>query len=261
MIYENHRDCIAAAEVLGIDDKTVTIAREQLSKLDPVIIGESGQIKEYREESKYGEIGQYNHRHISQLAALSPGQTIHSGTPEWIRAARVTLAERGDKSTGWAMAHRLNAWARAQDGESAFRLYKTLLQTGTLPNLWDTHPPFQIDGNYGGAAGVAEMLLQSAAAADGDVIEPLPALPSQWAAGSYDGLVARGNFVVGCEWENGKLLTMTVTARRGGICRIRYPGIAKAAVTCKGGGKAAPDNDDMVIIAEEGGVYTVSVKP
>ena len=107
MIYENHRDVIAAAEILGIDDEIVRIAKAQLNKLDPIIIGESGQIKEYREEGKYSEIGDPHHRHISHLVALSPGQAINSDTPEWIEAAKATLNMRGDKSTGWAMAHRL----------------------------------------------------------------------------------------------------------------------------------------------------------
>jgi len=257
MIYENHRDCITAAEILGIDDKTVRTAKEQLDKLDPVIVGESGQIKEYREERKYGEIGDPLHRHISQLVALSPGQTINQGTPEWLTAAKVTLTARGDRSTGWAMAHRLNAWARAKDGEHAYLVFQTLLRTGTLNNLWDTHPPFQIDGNYGGTAGVAEMLLQSNSRKSESVIEPLPALPGEWAAGHFDGLVARGNFVVGCEWENGKLRAMTITARRGGVCRIRYPGISGAAVTCSDNTVVTKDSGDLVLHTAENGVYTI----
>jgi hypothetical protein len=255
MIYENHKDCIAAAAILGIDDETVRIAKEQLDKLDPVTEGESGQIKEYREEGKYGEIGDPHHRHISQLAALSPGQTINSDTPEWVRAAKVTLTERGDKSTGWAMAHRLNAWARVKDGEHAYLLFQTLLQTGTLSNLWDTHPPFQIDGNYGGTAGVAEMLLQS----NGNTVEPLPALPAGWPAGRFDGLVARGNFVIGCEWESGKLRVMTVKSNRGGPCRIRYPGICGFSVTDTNGKavQATIYNNDLVIETAENGRYQI----
>jgi hypothetical protein len=263
MIYENHRDCIAAARILGIEDKTVRTAKEQLDKLDPVIVGESGQIKEYREEKKYGEIGDPLHRHISQLVALSPGQAINQDTPEWLAAAKVTLAARGDRSTGWAMAHRLNAWARVKDGEHAYLVFQTLLRNGTLNNLWDTHPPFQIDGNYGGTAGVTEMLLQSSSQSNsrngGIVIEPLPALPSEWAAGRFDGLVARGNFVVGCEWESGKLRTMTVTARRGGICRIRYPGISDSTVMCNDKAAVTKDNDDLVLHTVENGVYTIRI--
>ena len=243
MIYENHRDTIAAAELLGIDDDIVRIAKEQIKKLDPVIIGGSGQVKEFREEEKYGElVDEYHHRHISQLVALSPGQTINSDTPEWLAAARVSLSERGDESTGWAMAHRLNAWARVRDGNRAYLLYQTLLKKNTLPNLWDTHPPFQIDGNFGGTAGVAEMLLQS----NGNVIEPLPALPNAWASGSFDGLVARGNFVVGCRWNDGKLTKMTIESRKGGECCVRYPGIAG-------------DGDDVVINTTAGEIYVITL--
>jgi len=257
MIYENHRDCIAAAAILGIDDKIVRIAKEQLNKLDPVIIGESGQIKEYREESKYGEIGDPRHRHISHLVALSPGQTINSDTPEWLQAARVTLTERGDKSTGWAMAHRLNSWARAKDGDGAYRLFQMLLKTGTLTNLWDTHPPFQIDGNFGGTAGVAEMLLQS----NGNIVEPLSALPAQWRTGRFDGLVARGNFVVGCEWEDGKLRSMSLKARRGGVCHIRYPGITSATVTDANGKAVASSTkgSDLVIDTVENSMFFIKL--
>ncbi|MCL2043151.1 MAG: glycoside hydrolase family 95 protein [Treponema sp.] len=255
MIYENHKDLIAAAEILGIDDAIVRIVKEQIDKLDPVIIGEDGQIKEYREERHYGEIGDPHHRHISHLKGLLPGQTINSSRPEWLQAAKVTLTMRGDKSTGWAMAFRLLCWARAQDSAGAYRMFKTLLQTGTLTNLWDTHPPFQIDGNYGGTAGVAEMLLQS----NGNIIEPLPALPAEWPSGSFNGLVARGNVVIGCEWENGRLRTMTLSPRAGGTFRIKYPGIGTARVSTQDGGGAGAqaDGGDLVISMEKGAVYTI----
>jgi hypothetical protein len=255
MIYENHKDTIAAAEILGSDDETIRTAKEQIGRLDPIIIGDSGHIKEYREENKYGEIGDPKHRHISQLVALSPGQTINSSTPAWIEAAKTTLNERGDKSTGWAMAHRLNSWARTGDGDRAYLIFQTLLKNGTLTNLWDTHPPFQIDGNYGGTAGVAEMLLQS----NGNTIEPLAALPSDWGTGNYQGLVARGNFVVGCEWENMRLKKMRITARSGGICSIRYPGISTARVTDDKGNivNTAQNGADMVISTTLNGIYDI----
>jgi len=253
MVYETHKDLIAAAEALGIEDEVVTIAREQVNYLDPVIIGGSGQIKEYREENLYGEIGDPKHRHISQLMALSPGQTINSSTPEWIEAAKVTLNKRGDQSTGWAIAHRFICWARVQDGARAYLLYQTLLKTGTLNNLWDTHPPFQIDGNFGGTAGVAEMLLQS----NGNIIEPLAALPPAWANGSFNGLVARGNFVISCEWAHSRLTTMTVTARVGGVCQIRYPGIINADVTDENDEKLATYSigNDLAIQTTAGRLY------
>jgi hypothetical protein len=118
------------------------------------------------------------------------------------------------------MAHRLNLWARTGDGNRAHKLYADLLSNGTLPNLWDTHPPFQIDGNFGGTAGVAEMLLQSHAG----TIDILPALPDCWADGSFSGLVARGNFNISAVWKNKKLSEITIVAKAGGECKLKLPG-------------------------------------
>jgi len=236
MIYENHYDLIRAAEILGLqDDPDVVTAREQIEKLDPVQVGISGQIKEYREEKAYGEIGEWAHRHISHLVGLYPGSCINRNTPAWMEAARTTLNLRGDRSTGWAMAHRLNAWARALDGNRAYTLYRTLLSRGTFPNLWDAHPPFQIDGNFGGTSGVSEMLVQSQAG----FIDVLPALPDAWAQGSFKGLVARGNFVVDAKWHDGKAEEVCVTARIGGEMRIRCDKLAGAALFDENGERLA----------------------
>lgn len=236
MIYENHYDLIRAAEILGLqDDPDVVLAREQIDKLDPVQIGTSGQIKEYREEQAYGEIGEWEHRHISHLVGLYPGSCINRNTPDWMEAARTTLNLRGDRSTGWAMAHRLNAWARALSGNRAYTLYRTLLSRGTFPNLWDAHPPFQIDGNFGGTSGVSEMLLQSQAG----FIDVLPALPEEWAEGSFEGLVARGNFVVDAEWKEGKVEQVCVAARVGGEVRIRCDRMTEPALFDQNGAELA----------------------
>ncbi len=230
-IWENHHDTIKAAEILGESNTLIETLNEQLNKLDPVQVGYSGQIKEYREEKYYGEIGDPKHRHISNLMALYPGTLINSDTPAWLDAAKVTLENRGDKSTGWAMAHRLNLWARVKDGERAFILYKKLLTTGTLTNLWDTHPPFQIDGNFGGTAGVTEMLLQS----HEGFIEPLAAIPSCWNSGSYEGLVARGSFVVSAKWSNSQVEEFKILSRCGGECTVKFYNIDKAAVQTSDG--------------------------
>ena len=221
MIYETFHDTLRAAEALQIEEPFLNTIREILPHLEPVLIGDSGQIKEFREEHEYGEFGEKHHRHISQLIGLMPGTIISEKTPEWMEAARVSLTKRGDLSTGWAMAHRLNAWARLGDGEHAFRLLQTLLSKGTLPNLWDTHPPFQIDGNLGGTAGIAEMLLQSHSGR----IRLLPALPAVWKNGSFSGLRARGAFELSARWEDGILMRLIIKSERGGECRLVGPGI------------------------------------
>lgn len=228
MIYENHRCVLLAAEILGItDDPILDIIREQIDKLDPVLIGLDGQVKEFREEGHYGEIGEYEHRHISHLVGMYPATIINKNTPEWLEGAKISLTKRSDKSTGWAAAHRLCAWARTGIGNRAFDLYQSMLRNNTLPNLWDTHPPFQIDGNFGAVAGISEMLLQSQAG----FIDFLAAMPDVWADGSFDGLVARGNFVCGCDFKSGKAKEMRITARIGGKCRVRYENIANADIS------------------------------
>ena len=226
MIWENGQDYLTSAELLdATSDEAYALQKQQLGRYHPVRIGASGQIKEFEEEKLYGEIGEYRHRHISQLVGLHPGTLINQNTPAWLDAAKCTLAERGDRSTGWALAHRLNAWARTGDGDHAYKLLRNLIGKRTMENLWDFHPPFQIDGNFGGTAGIAEMLLQS----HEDCIRILPALPRAWAKkGSYKGLVARGAFEVSVSWENGTAKEITVTSKVGGTCVIRYPRIEEA---------------------------------
>lgn len=216
LVYENHRLTLRVAELLHKSDPILAVVAEQLPKLSPVLVGASGQIKEFRQENAYGEFGDPHHRHISQLIGLCPG-TVIAEKQEWLDAARVTLNLRGDRSTGWAMAFRLNLWARVKDGNRAHRLLQTLLQKGTMANLWDTHPPFQIDGNFGGAAGMAEMLLQS----HEGFIDLLPALPDEWKDGSFSGLRARGAFSVSASWKNQQPTRVTVWSEAGNDCRVR----------------------------------------
>lgn len=254
MIWESYHDVLKAASILNDKSPFIETVKEQIGKLDAIHIGESGQIKEYREEKKYSDIGDAHHRHISHLCALYPGTLINSETPKWLDAAIITLNNRGDRSTGWAMAHRLNLWARTKNGDRAYKLYQRLLRTGILENLWDTHPPFQIDGNFGATSGVAEMLLQS----HEGYIEPLPALPSAWRDGHYEGLVARGNFVVSAIWLQGVITQMSILSRKGGECTVKYDGITNFVIRDNKGKivKTMKKEKNMVrFTTKKGGVY------
>ena len=221
MIHETGADTLELAKKLGVRDAVTARIERQLGHYSPVLVGESGQVKEFREEKKYGEIGEYAHRHISQLVGLYPGTIINKNRPDWMAAAKYSLTERSDESTGWALAHRLNCWARLGDGDHCHKLLGNLLGKRTYANLWDAHPPFQIDGNFGATAGIAEMLIQSHAG----YIDLLPALPSAWAKGGrFRGLCARGAYEVDCEWKDGKPVKVSIRAKKGGKPEVRFDG-------------------------------------
>ena len=262
--YQNNYNLLLAAKELGIstDDTShedyaiLNTVLKQIDKYDPVRVGLSGQVKEFFEEEYYGDLGEYTHRHISQLVGLYPGNVINSTTPAWIDAAKYTLTERGDKATGWGVAHRLNLWARVQDGERAYDLLEQLLKTNTATNLWDLHPPFQIDGNLGGTSGIAEMLLQSHAG----FVEPLAAIPSTWANGSYTGLVARGNFEVSAAWANGLATSFNILSKNGGELGVKYSGIGNATVTDSKGrvvSYTVTDEDVITFNTKKGETYYI----
>ena len=235
MVYENHLVTLRAAEALGYteaDHPILKTLQAQIDLLDPVNIGYSGQVKEYREENYYGEFGEKYHRHISQLVGLYPGTSINGTTDAWLEAAAVTLSLRGDGTTGWSIAHRMLAQARIQDGDETYRLMKKLLTGRTNGNMWFSYnttknSPFQIESHFGYTACMAEMLVQSHAG----YIELLPALPSQWASGSFEGLTTRGNFAVDAVWANGRATEFSVESRAGSECVLKYAGIGNATVT------------------------------
>jgi alpha-L-fucosidase 2 len=233
MFYENHHNTLTAAKILGRSDKRLDIYETQLPLLDPIQIGKSGQIKEFRQEEFYCDANKAldpHHRHASMLLGLYPGQLINDSTPAWLDAARTTLALRTRSSNiGWARAERIAMLARVHDGEEAYAYYKDLLEGNYMHNLFNDHrgdPLFQADANYGATAGVAEMLLQS----QDYVVAPLPALPAEWSEGSYRGLLARGNFEVSAQWSDGHADRLEVLSKAGGTLKLRYPNVAKAVI-------------------------------
>ena len=221
-------DAIEASKVLGVDSKERKQWQEVLAHLAPYKIGRYGQLMEW---SKDIDDPKDEHRHVNHLFGLHPGHTLSPiTTPDLAKAARVVLEHRGDGATGWSMGWKLNQWARLQDGNHAYKLFGNLLKNGTLDNLWDTHPPFQIDGNFGGTAGITEMLLQSHMG----FIQLLPALPDAWKDGSISGICAKGNFEVDMSWKNGQLAEATVFSKAGEPCTVRYGDKTLSFKTSKG---------------------------
>ncbi|MBD0832385.1 glycosyl hydrolase family 95 catalytic domain-containing protein [Aestuariibaculum sediminum] len=230
-VWETYNDLLKSAKILDLNTTFLNRVKKQIKKLDPILIGESGQIKEFREEKTYGEIGDPKHRHISHLCTIFPGTLINSNHPDWMKAASTVLNYRGNETTGWAMAHRMNIYARTKEAEKAHDVYSKFLRERTNPNLWTKHPPFQIDGNLGTMAGVAEMLIQS----HEGLIELLPALPKAWKNGSFKGLMARGNFEIDLKWTNGEVTYTSVLSKIGGTCRVKYKNINRVKIKDKSG--------------------------
>ncbi|XCB28909.1 hypothetical protein RQN30_06335 [Arcanobacterium hippocoleae] len=252
-----------------------------LTLLKPIEVGASGQIKEWFFEGAIGKMSDgspirdyqadHHHRHLSHLLGLFPGDLITIDNADYMDAAKVSLTTRGDDATGWGVGQRINAWARTGDGNHAYTLIEKQIKSAMYPNLFDAHPPFQIDGNFGNTSGVNEMLMQSNSTymKDGtayrNYINLLPALPDAWAAhGSAHGLVARGNFDVDMTWKQGTIANLKVTSHKGNQAVLAFPGAGTMVVKDTAGTIINPtilDDTHILFPTTAGTAYMLSAAP
>jgi alpha-L-fucosidase 2 len=247
-----------AAGILGVDRELAATLDRIRGEIAPNLVGKRGQLQEWLEDR---DDPKDRHRHVSHLWGLYPGSEINPrGTPALFAAARRSLVERGDGGTGWSKAWKINFWARLLDGDHAHTMLVEALAGNTYPNLFDAHPPFQIDGNFGGTAGIIEMLVQS----QGGEVRLLPALPRAWPSGQVTGLRARGGLELDLAWRDGRATTALLRARTAGTCRLRPPPGQQIARVLDDGApitpQTAPDGA-LEIGATAGHAYTLTFRP
>jgi len=220
------RACIETTEIIGEDNDFAEILKETIPRIAPNQVGRYGQLQEWLEDKDDPEV---KHRHVSHLWGVHPGDDITwEKSPELMKAARQSLLFRGDDGTGWSLAWKISFWARFLDGDHAYELIKLLFRIkeeanvnwggGSYINLFDAHPPFQIDGNFGAAAGIVELLIQS----HQGFIDLLPALPSALTDGFIKGVCTRGGFEIDMEWKDGDIVHLRVLSKEGQLCKLRY---------------------------------------
>ncbi|MCL2487772.1 MAG: glycoside hydrolase N-terminal domain-containing protein [Oscillospiraceae bacterium] len=263
IIWQNFEQVIEAAKVLGrYDTPEIEEIRQAQARLWLPRIGVHGQYLEWKDETNLDISEDNEHRHVNHLQALHPGNLVVAGRSDvdnqYVEAMKTVLYRRGDGGTGWSKAWKINFWARCRDGDHSGKMVSEILKESTYYNLFDTHTPFQIDGNFGATSGMTEMLLQS----QGGSIDLLPSLPSAWSSGSLKGLKARGNFEIGMSWSGRVLDTATIQSLSGEPCTVRYPKIGSATVKKSDGSAVAitvKGESYLFFNTEKGETYTITV--